>query len=114
MSRPVASPDAPAQKRGPYAALTLTHALLLGGFLLLRRRQGKELPERIGVQDIAIIGLATQRTSRTISKDKVTEPFRAPFTEPQGSADAPPGETEESPRRESGVRYAIGELLLCP
>jgi uncharacterized protein DUF1360 len=102
------------ERRAPYAALSVIHAGLLAGFLAWRKRSGAGLPERIGAGDLALISLATQRTSRTISKDKVTEPFRAPFTVPEGTEGAAPGEIEESPRTDGGVRHAIGELLLCP
>ncbi len=57
-----------------------------------QKRRGDDLPELIGAGDLALISLATQRTSRTISKDKVTEPFRAPFVVPEGTGDGAPGE----------------------
>jgi hypothetical protein len=103
-----------ADRRLPYAALTTLHGALLSGFLLWRKRRGEGLPERIGAGDILLLSLATQRTSRTISKDKVTEAFRAPFTVSDESEDAAPGEIEESPREDGAVRNVIGELLLCP
>jgi hypothetical protein len=46
-----------------------------------------------------------------ISKDKVTSPLRAPFTELEGKGG--PAEFEERSRG-TGVRKAIGELLICP
>jgi hypothetical protein len=58
-----------------------------------------------------LTGLATQKVSRLIAKDKVTSFLRAPFTryqEPSGH-----GELSEQPRG-TGMRYAIGELLVCP
>jgi uncharacterized protein DUF1360 len=56
-------------------------------------------------------GLATQKASRLIAKDKVTSFIRAPFTRFQEGSGQ--GELEEAPRG-SGMRYAIGELLVCP
>ncbi len=74
------------------------------------RRQ--KLPERPPLLDVALIGLATQRLSRLVSKDRVTSVVRAPFTQPEG--DGGPGEVEESPKASSGLRRTIGELILCP
>ncbi len=56
--------------------------------------------------------MATQRVSRLLTKDRVTTVLRAPFTELQG--DGGPGELEEKPRDGTGLRRAIGELLVCP
>ncbi len=58
-----------------------------------------------------LLGVATHKLSRFITKDKVTRPIRAPFTEVEGRG--APGELEEQPRGK-GARVAIGELLSCP
>jgi hypothetical protein len=58
-----------------------------------------------------LIGAASHKLSRLVTKDKITAFARAPFTryeEPGG-----PGEVEERPRG-SGLRRALGELLVCP
>jgi hypothetical protein len=93
---------------GSYTVLVGGYAAALGAFLFASRRR---LPEAISAGDLALIGVATHKTSRAIGKDKVTAPLRAPFTEHQGQAG--PGELEESPRG-SGLRHVIGELLVCP
>jgi hypothetical protein len=93
---------------GAYGVLTGGYAAALAAFLLARHRK---LPEDISNKDLALIGVATHKTSRAIGKDKVTAPLRAPFTEHEGQAG--PGELEESPRG-SGLRHVIGELLVCP
>jgi Protein of unknown function (DUF1360) len=93
---------------GAYGVLTGGYAAALAAFVLARRRK---LPEGISGKDLALIGIATHKTSRAIGKDKVTAPLRAPFTEHEGQAG--PGELEESPRG-SGLRHVIGELLVCP
>ena len=69
------------------------------------------LPENIDAGDVALIGVASHKLSRLISKDKVTAFIRAPFTEYEGSGG--PGELEESVRG-TGLRQGIGELLACP
>jgi hypothetical protein len=60
---------------------------------------------------VVLIGTASHKLSRLIAKDKVTSPFRAPFTELEGKGG--PGELEEASRG-TGARKAIGELLVCP
>ena len=61
--------------------------------------------------DLALITVATHKTSRLIAKDRVTSTVRAPFTRFQG--DAGPGEVDDAARGH-GLRRAIGELLVCP
>jgi Protein of unknown function (DUF1360) len=94
-----------------YLVTMLTFNGLVGALLLLARRQGRELPERVDSRDVVLVGVASHKLSRLISKDKVTSPLRAPFTELEGSGG--PGELEESARG-SGARKAVGELLVCP
>jgi hypothetical protein len=78
---------------------------------VLARRRGRELPDRPAVGDLVLVGVASHKLSRLITKDKVTSPLRAPFTELEGRGG--PGEFEERSRGR-GVRKAIGELLICP
>lgn len=103
--------SSPRARLGPYALLSGVYVLGLAGFVLAWRRSGRELPERISLSDVALVGAATYRTSRLISKEKVATPIRAPFTEHEGKGG--PAAVEESPRG-SGLRYVIGELLVCP
>jgi hypothetical protein len=96
---------------GPYAVLTTTFAVGFGAAVgaAIRRRRG--LPQSYSVLDIVTTGVATHKLSRLITKDKVTSFARAPFVtyeEPAGH-----GEVSEEPRGD-GLRYAIGELLICP
>lgn len=96
----------------------LPYALLIGAFnglfaagLLGARRAGRELPERVDAADLALIGTASHKLSRVLSKERITSPIRAPFTELEGKGG--PAELEERSRG-SGARKAIGELLVCP
>lgn len=93
-----------------YAVMSTVFAAGLVGAVVAGRRSGR-LPERIPVTDVVVMGVATHKISRVISKSKIGGFFRAPFTRLEGST----GQGEVSERaRGTGSRYAIGELLLCP
>jgi hypothetical protein len=96
---------------GSYVVLTGTFATLFAGGLIAAARSRGGLPERIPIQDVVMGGIATHKLSRLITKDKVTGIVRAPFTRMQERTGH--GEVEEAPRG-SGLRYAVGELLVCP
>src|SRR5690606_29772095 len=69
----------------------------------------RELPERIEPYDLVILGAATHKLSRIVTKEKVTDPIRATVTH------KPPGSPvdQERPSGE-GMRHVLGELLTCP
>lgn len=92
-----------------YVALMAAYGALVGGVAVAARAKG--LPRRLDPWDVALLGMATQRLTRTLTKDAVTSPLRAPFTryvEPSA-----PGEVHEDVRGE-GWRHAVGELVTCP
>jgi Protein of unknown function (DUF1360) len=95
-----------------YAGLTAAFATALGGAIAALRANGRDLPDRPPLGDIALAGVATHKVSRLLAKDTVTSFIRASFTryEQPGSQ---AGEVEEQPRG-GGARLAIGELLICP
>ena len=97
---------------GSHLILVVIYNALVAAFLAVRVRSGRGLPERIGAADVMLAGVATHKVSRVITKDRVTAPLRAPFTEFEGEGG--PGEVEEKPRQVGGMRQAIGELLVCP
>ena len=105
---------APPRERPPFAAYA-TFAIAfhgaMAGAVAVAKRSGRDLPERVHAGDVALIGTASFRLSRLISKQKVTSFVRAPFTELEGKGG--PAELEEHPRG-SGLRRAMGELLVCP
>jgi hypothetical protein len=101
-------------ERPPFKSYASFAALLnaaVGGAVLAARRSGRELPERVDARDLALMGVASHKISRLVSKDKVKAFARAPFTEFQEKGG--PAEVEESPRG-TGLRRAVGELLVCP
>ncbi|WP_437731197.1 DUF1360 domain-containing protein [Sorangium sp. So ce1335] len=93
-----------------YVKLMGTYLFLSAGTFALLERAGRPLPSRIPLRDAALLGLATNRLSRLITRDKVTRAVRAPFTDVEQD---PAGQTHEEPRGE-GMTRAIGELLTCP
>jgi hypothetical protein len=84
-----------------YATLTTVFAGVLGGFLLLARKQ---LPERVGWSDVARIGLASYKVGRLVAKDEVTKFVRAPVTRNEEASEPEP----------QGWPRALGELVTCP
>ena len=104
-----APPDWPLDS---YAALMGVYSSAFLAFLYAVKKTGKKLPDRISLADLALMGVATHRLSRLVTKDWVTSPLRAPFTRYQGPGQGP-GETREKARGQ-GIRQAIGELLTCP
>lgn len=78
---------------------------------LAARVTGHAPPERPHPGDVAMVGLATHKLSRLLTKSKATSFIRAPFTELEGPRGS--GEVDERPRGR-GVRRAVGELLVCP
>lgn len=103
---------APGQDRplAGYAVLMGTYgAAVTAGALALRRRK-RPLPD-VRLVDVLLIGVATHKVARRVSKDSVTSFLRAPFTRYEGVSG--PAELQEEVRG-SGVRKAVGELITCP
>lgn len=99
-----------ASRRAGYIVLISLYNASLGLAVLAAKRAGR-LPERPSAEDLAIAALATQRLSRLITKDRVTSAVRSPFTRYAGEGG--PGEVEEAATG-TGMRRAVGELLVCP
>ncbi|MEU3825101.1 DUF1360 domain-containing protein [Streptomyces sp. NPDC029080] len=96
---------------GGYAALASVFAGSAGAFALLARRRGVRLPEGVPPWDVALIGAATYKTSRLLTRDKITSFVRAPFTRRTGQGEG--AEVIDEPRG-SGLRRAVGDLVSCP
>jgi hypothetical protein len=104
---------APPRERPPfgaYAVFTTAFNTAFAGALAAAARSGR-LPERVEAGDVVLVGVATHKLSRMITKDRVMAFARAPFTEYQEPGGA--GEVEERARGD-GLRRAVGELLVCP
>jgi len=95
----------------PYVNLVATYGGLVAAFAFLYRRSGRPLPDRVPLLDLGLLGAATFKTSRLLTRDRVTSFLRAPFTRYKGPAKAQ--EVNEEPRGH-GTQHAVGELVACP
>lgn len=95
---------------GGYATLLAAWTGIFGGLLAAGIAHDR-LPERVKASDVLLLGVATHKLTRIVTKDWVTAPVRAPFVHYEESAGD--GEVRESVRG-SGLRKAVGDLLTCP
>lgn len=105
------TPDGESRPLAAYAGLTATFGAALTGSLIALCAGARGLPVRPAAGDLALMAIASHKVSRLLAKDRVTSFLRAPFTRYQGPAGH--GEVEEEPRG-TGLRLALGELLVCP
>ena len=95
--------------RPPYEAYALimgTFTTLVAGAGALSRALGRD-PQCQTTLDFVVLGAASFKAARVLSRDKVTSFVREPFVE----GEAYDGE-EERPAGE-GLQRAIGELVTC-
>jgi hypothetical protein len=97
---------------GGYTLVMAAFAALVAGAFGLAALAGRRLPASIGPWDVAMLAAGTHKLSRTITKDSVTAPLRAPFTRYTGRGG--PAEVMEEVRAAGGLRHSLGELLTCP
>jgi hypothetical protein len=81
------------------------------GAMAAAKKLGRN-PDRLTPWDIVQLSVATHRLSRTIAKDPVTSPLRAPFTVYQGVS--APSELHEEVQSHEGLQHSLGELMTCP
>jgi hypothetical protein len=82
-----------------------TFTALAGAFARWFVKTERQLPERMGMRDLALLTVASHKSARLISRDRVTSAVRAPFTEFEH--DAGPGEVSDHLLR---LRAAPGVL----
>lgn len=97
---------------GGYVAVLFIYGAVVAVATLAAALTGRTLPARWRVQDLVTVSLGTHKLSRTLTKDAVTSPLRAPFTRYAGTGG--PAEVHEEVRSESPLRHSLGELLTCP
>ncbi|MEB4210193.1 DUF1360 domain-containing protein [Mycobacterium sp. 94-17] len=97
---------------GGYLAVLVVYGVVVVVAALAALGSGRTLPPRWRVQDLLLLTLGTHKLSRTLTKDAVTSPLRAPFTHYAGTGG--PAEVQEEVREQSQLRHSLGELLTCP
>ncbi len=90
-----------------YATIAGTFVAGLGAVSGLAAARRRPVPE-YGAIDLALLGLATFKASRTVARDKVASFVREPLVE----GDAYDGEGEQ-PVQDGGMQQALGELVTC-
>jgi hypothetical protein len=61
-----------------------------------------------------LLGITTHKLTRIITKDWVTSPLRAPFTQYIRSDGSDGGGEQTEKSRGSGMQRAFGDLITCP
>src|SRR6185312_11892604 len=90
-----------------YATIAGAFVASLGAVSGLAAARKRPLQELTAV-DLALLGLATFKASRTVARDKVSSFVREPFVE----GEAYDGE-DERPTHETEMKQALGELVTC-
>lgn len=97
---------------GGYVVVMAVFAAIVTGAAGLAAATGRKLPSGVGPWDLVLLAAGTHKLSRTLSKDAVTSPLRAPFTRYRDTGG--PAEVMEEVRHKGGLRHSIGELISCP
>jgi hypothetical protein len=104
--------DGQARPLGGYVVVMAAFAALLSGAAGLALATGRRLPPGVGPWDVLLLAAGTHKLSRTLTKDAITSPLRAPFTRYKHTGG--PAEVMEEVRFHGGLRHSIGELITCP
>ena len=97
---------------GGYVLVLLVYGGLVAAVTVAAAATGRRLPQGWATADLLTVTLGTHKLSRTLAKDAVTSPLRAPFAHYTGTGG--PAEVMEETRHSSAVRHSLGELLTCP
>ena len=93
---------------GGYLGALVTFVIAVGTATAVGRARKVPLPERLAVQDVVMLCVATHKASRLLAKESITSPLRAPFTEylkPTGEA-----ELNEAVRGQGGTPSVTGHV----
>ncbi len=99
-----------ARPLGGYLAVASAYGTAVAAAALAARLLRRPVPG-IGPADVALMSASAFQLSRIITRDAVTSPLRAPFTDYEGPAGR--GEVDEHVTAEGDARV-IGELLSTP
>ncbi|MGV0749433.1 DUF1360 domain-containing protein [Mycolicibacter minnesotensis] len=97
---------------GGYVIVLLVYGGLVAAVTVAAAATGRRLPQGWRTADLLTVTLGTHKLSRTLAKDAVTSPLRAPFAHYAGTGG--PAEVMEETRHSSTLRHSLGELLTCP
>jgi hypothetical protein len=93
-----------------YGLLIALYTITFAAPLAVAARRGA-LPERPRFGDLVLLGVGTFKLSRLLTSDAVTGVIRAPFVRYEGMDGVT---TPKETPRGTGLRRALGQLLLCP
>jgi hypothetical protein len=96
---------------GGYVAVMAVFGALVAAVAGIAAATRRSVPT-LSVKDVVLLSAATHKLSRTLTKDAVTSPLRAPFTTYSGPGG--PAEVMEEPREGSALQHSVGELVTCP
>ena len=100
------------QPLGAYVSLMGVFGAFVSGLTAAVWFSGSKLPEKPEPGEILLLGVATHKLARLITKDMVSAPLRAPFVKFKEFSGE--GEVEEESRRDGGIKEAVGDLVTCP
>lgn len=105
-------PEQPDRLAGYTAVMAVYASLFAAALAVADRRSGRDTRSAPQMwSDVILVGVASHKLSRLVTKQTVAAPLRAPFTRDVGPAGA--GERNVRPKG-SGLRHSLGELLACP
>lgn len=96
---------------GGYLAMLGIYGGWVSSMVVAGRVTGKRLPKRVSAEDLALLAMSANYVARTLAKDPVTSPLRAPFTRFEGVSG--PSMLKEEVRGH-GLQHSVGEMLSCP
>ena len=97
------------QTQAPHAAYAAIAGTFVSGLVaagVLAKALGRD-PQEQRPLDLVMLGVATFKAARTISRDEVTSFIRDPFVEGEAHRGG------ESPIESGDLRQAMGELVTC-
>lgn len=97
---------------GGYLVVLVVYGAMVAVTTVAAALTGRKLPERWSAQDLLIVTCGSHKLSRTLTKDAVTSPLRAPVAQYAGRGG--PAEVMEQTRNSNQLRHSLGELLTCP
>ena len=107
------APSGDPRPLGGYVSALAAYGGFVGATTAAAKATGRSVPHALPTPwEVLLLGTATQKLARTLTKAAVTSPLRAPFTVYEGPGNH--GEVMEAVRYHGGVRHTVGELLTCP